>query len=86
MVSFCWHHRDDQSPCGITAGLKGTAMIITVHRVSVQFDADTLSFGTKEQRAQEAIALINTTLGREPFGLCAQIIAHPDEVEVVVEP
>ena len=35
-----------------------------------------------EQQARQALELINLTLQREPFGLGAQLFAHPDEIEV----
>ena len=38
--------------------------------------------GCPEEQAAQAIALINTVLQREPFGLAAQLIATRDEIEV----
>ena len=55
---------------------------ITVHRLSLQFDADQITHGRAEEQAAQAIALINQILQREPFGLAAQLIATPDEIEV----
>jgi len=55
---------------------------ITVHRVSLQFDADQITHGNNEQQVRKAVDLINLTLQREPFGLAAQLIVHPDEVEI----
>ena len=48
---------------------------IAVHRLSLQFDADQITHGTPEEQAAQAIALLNTVLQREPFGLAAQLIA-----------
>ena len=56
--------------------------IITVHRLSLQFDAGQITHGNNEQQAREAVDLINLTLQREPFGLGAQLIVHPDEIEI----
>jgi len=55
---------------------------ITVHRLSLQFDADQITHGQPDEQADQAIALINQVLEREPFGLAAQLIATPDEIEV----
>ena len=59
---------------------------ITVHRLSLQFDADQITHGTHEEQAAQAIALINTVLQREPFGLAAQLIDTRDEIEVEFGP
>ena len=56
--------------------------IITVHRLSLQFDANQITQGKTEQQLRQAVDLINLTLQREPFGLGAQLIVHPDEIEV----
>jgi hypothetical protein len=56
--------------------------IITVHRVSLQFDANQITHGNNEQQVREAVDLINLTLQREPFGLGAQLIVHRDEIEI----
>ena len=56
--------------------------IITVHRLSSQFDANQITQGKTEQQLRQAVDLINLTLQREPFGLGAQLIVHPDEIEV----
>ena len=56
--------------------------IITVHRLSLQFDANQITHGKTEQQLRQAVDLINLTLQREPFGLGAQLIVHPDEIEV----
>jgi hypothetical protein len=56
--------------------------IITVRRVDLQFDADQITHGKSQQQAEEAIQLINLALQREPFGLGAQLIVHPDEIEI----
>jgi hypothetical protein len=55
---------------------------ITIRRLDLQFDADQVTRGPTEQQARQAIELINLTLQREPFGLAAQLFAHPDEIEV----
>ncbi|MGA2542498.1 MAG: hypothetical protein ABSG78_13170 [Verrucomicrobiota bacterium] len=55
---------------------------ITIHRLSLQFDAGQITHGTPEEQAAQAIILINAVLQREPFGLCAQLIATRDEIEV----
>ncbi len=61
---------------------------ITIHRLSLQFDADQITHGRPEDQATQAVDLINMVLQREPFGLCAQLIATRDEIEVeaAVEP
>ena len=56
--------------------------IITVHRLSLQFDANQITHGKTAQQTRQAVELINLTLQREPFGLGAQLIVHPDEIEV----
>lgn len=55
---------------------------ITIHRLSLQFDAGQITHGRPEEQAAQAIALINTVLQQEPFGLSAQLIATRDEIEV----
>jgi hypothetical protein len=55
---------------------------ITVHRLSLQFDADQITHGRAEEQAAQAIVLINQVLQREPFGLAAQLIATRDEIEI----
>lgn len=56
--------------------------IITVHRLSLQFDADRTTHGNDREQAHQALHQINTVLRREPFGLGAQLIATPDEIEI----
>ena len=56
--------------------------VITIRRVDLQFDADQVTHGTAEEQAVQAIEHINLTLQREPFGLGAQLIVHPDEIEI----
>ena len=56
--------------------------IITIHRLSLQFDPGQITHGRKEQQVRQAVELINLTLQREPFGLGAQLIVHPDEIEI----
>jgi hypothetical protein len=55
---------------------------ITIHRLSLQFDADQMTQGQPIEQAIQAIDRINTVLQREPFGLAAQLIATRDEIEV----
>jgi hypothetical protein len=57
---------------------------LTIHRLSLQFDADQVTHGNNEEQAAQAIDLINRVLQREPFGLSAQLIATREEIEVVV--
>ena len=59
---------------------------ITVHRLSLQFDAGQITHGSPEEQAAQAVALINAVLQRAPFGLAAQLIATRDEIEVESEP
>ena len=56
--------------------------IITVRRLDLQFDAGQITHGSAEAQARQALDLLNRTLQREPFGLGAQLYAHPDEIEV----
>lgn len=55
---------------------------ITVHRLSLQFDADQVTHGRPNEQANQAITLINQVLQRQPFSLSAQIVAARDEIEV----
>ena len=55
---------------------------ITIRRLDLQFDAGQITKGSPEQQARQALELINLALQREPFGLGAQLFAHPDEIEV----
>ena len=55
---------------------------IAIRRLDLQFDAGQLTQGSTEQQARQALELINQTLQREPFGLGAQLFAHPDEIEI----
>ena len=55
---------------------------ITLRRLDLQFDADQITHGSAEQQARQALDLINLALQREPFGLGAQLYAHPDGIEV----
>ena len=54
----------------------------TIHRLSLQFDAGQITHGNNERQVRQAVELINLTLQREPFGLGAQLIVHPDEIEI----
>ena len=56
--------------------------VITIHRLSLQFDAGQLTHGSRDDQARQAVELINLILQREPFGLGAQLIAHRDEIEI----
>ena len=58
---------------------------ITVHKVSIQFDADEITAGAPEEQALQAVQKINSVLQRQPFGLNAQIYAARDEIEVEME-
>jgi hypothetical protein len=55
---------------------------ITVRRVDLQFEAGQITHGDAAQQADQAIELINQVLQREPAGLGAQLIVHPDEIEI----
>jgi hypothetical protein len=61
---------------------------ITIHRLSLQFDACQITHGSPEEQAAQTVALINMVLQRQPFGLAAQLIATQDEIEVesAIEP
>jgi len=56
--------------------------VITIRRLDLQFDASQVTHGSAEAQARQALDLLNRTLQREPFGLGAQLYAHPDEIEV----
>ena len=56
--------------------------IIAVRRLELVFDANQITHGSIVKQADQALALINLTLQREPFGLGAQLFAHRDEIEV----
>jgi len=56
--------------------------VITIRRLDLQFDAGQVTHGSPEAQARQALDLLNRTLQREPFGLGAQLYAHPDEIEV----
>ena len=60
--------------------------VITVRRIDLQFDANQITHGTPEQQVRQAVELVNLTLQREPFGLGAQLIVHPDEIEIETNP
>ena len=55
---------------------------ITIHRLTLQFDADQITNGSDVDQAGQAVDLINCVLQREPFGLGAQLIDTPDEIGV----
>ena len=56
--------------------------VITIHRLSLQFDAGQITHGSRDDQARQAVDIINLILQREPFGLGAQLIAHRDEIEI----
>lgn len=56
--------------------------VITAYRLDLQFDADQITHGTKDEQVRQAIDLINGVLQREPCGLGAQLIDHADEIEI----
>lgn len=53
--------------------------VITVHRLSLQFDANQITHGRSEQQVRDAVDLINLTLQREPFGLGAQLLIRQSD-------
>ena len=53
---------------------------ITLHGLSLQFDAGQITHGSEEDQARHALDLINLALQREPFGLGAQLIVHAADV------
>jgi len=55
---------------------------ITIHRLSLQFDADQITNGEPEEQATQAVNLINQFLQGQLFGLAPQLIAVRDEIEV----
>jgi hypothetical protein len=58
--------------------------VITVHRLSLQFDTYQV-IGNNRQQAMDVVDIINGVLQREPYGLAAQLIANRDEIEVEVQ-
>ncbi len=55
---------------------------ITIRRLDLQFDADQVTKGAAGQQADQAVELINNLLQRQRIGLGAQLIYHPDEIEL----
>ena len=53
---------------------------ITIHGLSLQFDAGQVTHGGAEDQSRQAVEIINLTLQREPFGLGAQLIVHAADV------
>ena len=51
----------------------------------LQFDAGQITQGSDAEQAMEAVDLINQVLQAQPYGLAAQLIATPNEVEVSFE-
>ena len=47
--------------------------------VSIQFDADRVTHGTKEEQAAQAVEQINGALGTDPE-MCAQIMGEPTDI------
>lgn len=58
---------------------------ITIHRISLQFEANQITHGTPEEQANEALDMVNTVLLREMDNFGAQIITVRDEIEVEFE-
>lgn len=48
----------------------------------MQFDADQVTKGNNEEQVHQAVELINKVLQREPYGLCAQLLAGIYELEI----
>ena len=53
---------------------------ITLHGLSLQFDAGQITQGSDDAQARQAVELINLALQRQPFGLGAQLIVHAADV------
>ena len=53
---------------------------ITLHGLSLQFDAGQITHGSEDDQSRQAVELINLILQREPFGLGAQLIVHAADV------
>lgn len=51
---------------------------ITIHGLTLQFDAGQITHGCADDQARQAVELVNLALQREPFGLGAQIMVHAD--------
>jgi hypothetical protein len=62
-----------------------TLKTITVCPLGLQFDADQITQGDAQEQAKQAIDLINLELQSQPFGLGAQLIVLPGEMEIVVD-
>ena len=56
--------------------------VITIHRVSIQFDAGSVAGRSLEETARNGIELLNEQLRNGMLELNAQIFAAPDEIEV----
>jgi hypothetical protein len=80
------HPASQTAPQTFHQGKDGSVKAITIHRLSLQFDAGQVTRGSDDNQAREAVILINLILQREPFGLGAQLIVHPDEIEVESHP
>ncbi|OGP24986.1 MAG: hypothetical protein A2X93_07450 [Deltaproteobacteria bacterium GWC2_56_8] len=48
--------------------------VITFRNVAIQFDANQITHGTPLEQVNQAIALINGVLQREPYGFGAQVV------------
>lgn len=53
---------------------------ITLHGLSLQFDAGQVTHGSDDDQSRQAVELINLALQREPFGLGAQLIVHAADI------
>ena len=58
---------------------------ITIHGLTLQFDAGQITHGCDADQARQAVELLNLTLQREPFGLGAQLIVHADVLTPLVD-
>ncbi len=55
---------------------------LTIRRLELRFEADRVTDGDDEQQSHQALELINRGLQQKEHGLDAEIIAHPDEIEI----
>jgi hypothetical protein len=58
---------------------------ISIHGLTLQFDAGQITHGSADDQARQAVELINLSLQREPFGLGAQLIVHADVLTPLVD-
>jgi hypothetical protein len=80
-VSSLSHTPPGQSAC-IGKGRRCNEIHHRPPAVAPICDTGQITQGSPEEQADQAIAQINAILLREPFGLSAQIIANPEEIEV----